>query len=386
MALVCLFCMAMIVLVFLIDFIPLFNTWQSRIKIGQFTSDEQWKQNIVATSSSWLTKTPTIKLTDNSRLIIIDIIKGNYKRDAIQHWQQAALILGLTECYNKTKDEKIKAQLDAFVQKTFDNSGNWNKIPTEIDGVILAYAILNIDWISPEKYKPAFDATYKIITDLVGEDGTVAYKKHNTTFRFVDTIGFICPFLVTYGIMFQNEKAIDLGIKQITEFNQYGMFSNQFIPCHTYNVNTKLPIGLFGWGRGLGWYAIGLIDAWTALPENHSGKKILEESVIQFAKMAVSFQNKNGSWSWLIANPNAMKDSSTAATLSWFLSKASSIKEIEEMCLGATEKALHYIKSVTRRTGAIDFSQGDTKGIGIHSQEFDILPFTQGFVLRNLYL
>lgn len=58
MVLVCLFCMAVIALVFLIGFIPLLNTWQSRIKIGQFTSNEQWKQKIVSTSSSWLTKTP----------------------------------------------------------------------------------------------------------------------------------------------------------------------------------------------------------------------------------------------------------------------------------------------------------------------------------------
>jgi unsaturated rhamnogalacturonyl hydrolase len=37
---------------------------------------------------------------------------------------------------------------------------------------------------------------------------------------------------------------------------------------------------------------------------------------------------------------------------------------------------------VTRRDGVIDFSQGDTKAIGVHSQEFDLLPFTQGFALR----
>jgi unsaturated rhamnogalacturonyl hydrolase len=44
------------------------------------------------------------------------------------------------------------------------------------------------------------------------------------------------------------------------------------------------------------------------------------------------------------------------------------------------------LQKVTRRNGAIDFSQGDTKGIGMHSQRFDILPFTQGFVLRTFNL
>jgi len=37
---------------------------------------------------------------------------------------------------------------------------------------------------------------------------------------------------------------------------------------------------------------------------------------------------------------------------------------------------------VTRRNGAIDFSQGDTKGIGIYASTFDVMPFTQGLAIR----
>ena len=45
---------------------------------------------------------------------------------------------------------------------------------------------------------------------------------------------------------------------------------------------------------------------------------------------------------------------------------------------------MRYLQSVTRRDGTVDFSQGDTKGIGVYSMNFDRLPFTQGFVLRTL--
>ena len=40
--------------------------------------------------------------------------------------------------------------------------------------------------------------------------------------------------------------------------------------------------------------------------------------------------------------------------------------------------------SVTRRNGEIDFSQGDTKGIGLYSTTYDIMPFTQGMALRAI--
>lgn len=374
-----------ILIIFLIDWIPQFNTWQSRIKIGQFQSQDDWKNKVLDLSKKWLFKTPTITITDNSRLIIIDVLKGNYKKNAIQHWQEAALLLGLIEEYKSSKSETTKVIINTYLDSKIDANGNWKQLPTEIDSVILGYALISIPWLDLGKNKPAFDSLYQLILSLKGEDGTIAYKKHSKNFRYVDTIGFICPFLVEYGVKFNNEEAINLAVLQIAEFNKYALLNDTFIPCHTYNLETKLPVGLFGWGRGLGWYAIGLIDAWKALPDNHLAKNQLENNVIQFAKMAMQFQQKNGGWHWLITNKSSQFDSSTTATLAWFLANASTIASISSESKSAKESALQYLQKVTRRNGAIDFSQGDTKGIGIHSQRFDILPFTQGFVLRTLY-
>lgn len=374
-----------VLIVVLIDFFPQFYTWQSRIHIGRYSNREDWKKKISAITSHWLLKTPTIKLTDNSRLIIIDILRGNYSRNAIQHWQQASLLLGLIEQYKTEKKESTKVIISAFLDAKMKADGNWKNAPTEIDGVILAYAIFSIPWLDHNKYKPAFEAIYNLVLNLKGEDGTVAYKKYNTDYRFVDTIGFICPFLVHYGLHFNQPEAVELAVKQIKTYDDYGMLSQNSIPCHTYNVKNKIPVGLFGWGRGLGWYAIGLIDSWSALPETHQLKKELSESVVQFAKMAASFQNENGSYNWLILDKLARQDSSATATLAWFFSKATSINEIQIISEKASEKALDYLQSVTRRDGVVDFSQGDTKAIGIYARDFDRLPFTQGFVLRTLY-
>ncbi|WP_298119869.1 glycoside hydrolase family 88 protein [Flavobacterium sp.] len=372
--------------ILIIDWIPQFNTWQSRIKIGKFEDKNFWNQKVVEVSKKWLNKTPTIKLTDNNRLIIIDIIKGNYKRNSIQSWQKASLLLGLNQFAIKNNDAEVKKIIQNYVLSEIDSNGNWEQNPTEIDAIILAYAILKVDGLDVQKYKPALDFSYNLIQNLKGTDGTIAYRKHISDFRFVDTIGFISPFLIRYGTLFSNQDAIDLGIKQITEFNKFAMLNEEFIPCHTYNIKSNLPVGLFGWGRGLGWYAIGLIDGWKELPETHSQKKEMTQLVTKFAQMAMKFQNENGSWNWLILNRQSQADSSTTATLAWFLANAASISEISDKANSSKEKALNYLQKVTRRSGAIDFSQGDTKGIGVHSQEFDILPFTQGFCLRTLNL
>ena len=367
-------------LVVVIDFIPQLNTWQRRIKIGRFSDAAIWNQKVLQLAKQWLDKTPTIKLTDNNRFIIIDVLRGNYKRNSIQSWQEAALLLGLNQYVSKNKEAKISNQITNFVQSKMDSYGNWKVLPKEIDTVILGYAILKTDGIDVNKYKPAFDTLYRLINDLKGNDGTIAYRNHMPNFRYVDTIGFISPFLVRYGLLFNQPSAIELGINQIREYTKYAMLQDQFIPCHTYNIQTKLPVGLFGWGRGLGWYAIGLIDTWNELPATHPNKAELTEMVQRFAKMAMQFQNENGSWNWLIVNNQSQSDSSATASLAWFLANANTIID----CNLAKEKALDYLMHVTRRNGAVDFSQGDTKGIGVHSQQFDILPFTQGFCLRTL--
>ena len=89
-------------------------------------------------------------------------------------------------------------------------------------------------------------------------------------------------------------------------------------------------------------------------------------------------------WGWTVTRKETRIDSSTTATLAWYLLNASQIEEIKNECKLAYTKAIKYLMSVTKRNGAIDFSQGDTKDIGVYSMLFDILPFAQGFTLRSI--
>ncbi|MFC4320709.1 glycoside hydrolase family 88 protein [Litchfieldia salsa] len=374
----------MVLLVGYIDIFPLVNDWVQRIKIGRFKDKILWNHKISNMGIRWLLKTPKIRITDNTRLIAIDILKRNYSSRAIQDWQEAALLLGLTETFRLKNDGEIKKEILEYINLKFDRNGHWLNKPKHVDAAILAYAVMKIDFIDTEKYKCAFDATWKMIKDHIGEDGTVEYRKFMKSYRYVDTIGFVCPFLITYGVRFNKEECIELGIRQIKEYVKYGMLKEHFIPSHVYKIDNNVPLGLYGWGRGLGWFAIGLIDSWSELPLGHKYKDDLEEIIIKFAKASVSFQQQNGSWNWTVTREETRSDSSTTATLCWFLLNAARINVITDDCLESTDKALNYLMSVTRKSGAVDFSQGDTKDIGVYSSLFNILPFTQGFSIRTI--
>lgn len=375
---------AMIILIILIivillnDIIPIMKTWVSRIHIGRYDNKDIWKTAIAEKSVKWINNTPKIKVTDNTRLVIIDKLKGNYSKSAIQHWQHAALLLGL----NEGGDNKANESINKYLNSHFDGNGQWKEKPEFVDCAILSYAIMKYD--TADKYKPSLDYTYELIKELVGEDNTVKYRKSMPNYRYVDTVGFISPFLVKYGLKYNDEKAIELGVKQITEYYKYGFDSESNIPFHAYDVNNKYKLGLCGWGRGLGWFAIGLIDAWRELPNNNKYKNILEEIVIKYANTILKVQLDNGGFGWTVTRKETRIDSSTTATLGYFLVCASEIEEITESCLEGYNKAIKYLMSVTKKNGEIDFSQGDTKDIGVYSILFDILPFAQGFALRAI--
>lgn len=371
-----------VTIVIIIDIIPIFLTWIGRIHIGRYVKQDVWESSIRNKGIQWLARTPKIQVTDQTRLVFLDMLKGNYTKSVIQHWQEASLLLGMSEHLKQHEDHEIKAVIKKYLERNFTSDGQWIHRPQFVDSAILAYALLKLEVIEPNRYRPVFDTVWQLIQDHIGEDGTVQYRKSMKDYRYVDTIGFICPFLVAYGVRYGKEECIDLAMKQIWEYEKYGMLQPHFIPSHAYHIHTKVPLGLYGWGRGLGWFAIGLIDAWNELPMTK--KSLLEQSVRRFARSARSFQQKNGQWNWSVSRHESRADSSATATLAWFMVNAAEIEDIRDECSSSAELAISYLMKVTRRNGAVDFSQGDTKDIGVYSMLFNIMPFTQGFSIRNM--
>ena len=71
--------------------------WQSRIHIGRWTDRKAWQQAVEKKARQWLYKSPTVQITDQDRLVLWDMLKGNYRSTTIQSWQDAGLLLSLPE-------------------------------------------------------------------------------------------------------------------------------------------------------------------------------------------------------------------------------------------------------------------------------------------------
>ena len=334
--------------------------------IGKWDSEAEWENKITNKCIEWVTKTPIIKKTDNNNFLLLDMIKGNYKSSTIQSWQTGLVYLALVE-----------NDVHKFKSEFINDEGIWRDLPNEVDFALLSYAILK----DTEKYKeikPAMDYMYDIIKEnQCKEDGCVAYRKNCVNQRYVDTVGFVSAFLALYGKIYDCVEAIQLSKKVIITYWQKGIERNSFLPYHAYDVETNIPLGICGWGRGAGWFLLGLIDTYLVTLDEE-----LEEIIHLLADKYCIYQNENGSFSSILQLKNGSESSATSV-FAYFYACCYNIFKNEKY-KDISKKSLHYLQSVTRKNGEIDYSQGDTKGIGFYSLTSNIMPFTQGMTLRTI--
>ena len=109
----------------------------SRFHIGRWDR-ERWKTAIEYKAVRWLNKTPVVKITDNSRYMLLDFLSGKYKSHTIQSWQKAALILGLLESTDSDSVEKAKKAAASLLGE----DGSWRRKPTRVDCGMLSLAVM----------------------------------------------------------------------------------------------------------------------------------------------------------------------------------------------------------------------------------------------------
>lgn len=347
-----------------------------RYHIGRWPNADAWNCAITKRALQWTVKTPTVKITDNNRYLLLDMIQGRYRSHTIQSWQAASLLLGLAHC--GTSDCLDAAKRAA--EKLLNTDGMFRIPPVNVDCGMLSYSLMKL--LDAEQIRPAMDFAAELILAHLSTDGTLVYTNDLTSDeRYVDTVGLVCPFLARYGAVYKKPEYTALAVKQLQAFTQWGLEPSSMLPNHAYSASSKLPLGVYGWGRGAAWYVLGLVDTYQELPEG-ADKTWIKEQLRKTADSYLCWQHTDGGFGHIMQMQNSY-DSSATAALAYFYRQCAEIFNVSEYCTAA-DLCLQKLRSVTRITGAIDWCQGDTKGIGIFSQTYDIMPFAQGMTLRAM--
>ncbi|OLR62164.1 hypothetical protein BHF69_05390 [Anaerostipes sp. 992a] len=349
-----------------------------RYHIGRWDNREQWETAVVKRACRWIQHTPIVRLSDNSRYRLLDLLKGKYRNATIQSWQIAGLALGLID-YSKNKD--LSYFPGDFAEKYISEEGEWRCTVNRVDYAMLAYVILKTT-SDPKKIYPAMKKMVNVIEGNLCSDGMISYSQGNQSkYRYVDTLGMVCPFLTLYGRIYNCSQYIILAIEQIKKYHCHGFLHGTQLPCHAYNVENNLPVGIYGWGRGTAWYFIAVLDTWKELSESNQRNE-LKSYLYEAAQTYTKYQQNDGGFNTILQG-GGQYDSSITAAMAYFFQSCSNIFS-EKRYKDIAEKSISKLMTVTMKSGAVDVCQGDTHGLGIFSQIYDVMPFAQGLLLRAL--
>ena len=363
------------------DVVPFVLNTLGRMKIGTLKGDD-WFAAATDTAVKWSEKgLPSVPRVAGQRLTVVDRLNKTYKSETIQSWQTGSVLMSL----NGIAPEVAKQSALKYIDP---QTGEWVSFIDRVDSAFLAYSILSNPCIDKEFIRPAMKVAADMLLGEYDRYGSVPYTK-NSDHRYVDTVGLVCPFLVKYSLVYDDKKAMEAAVALIEEYEKLGLHSEFKTPVHCFDVKTKAPLGLYSWGRGCGWWAVGLAESFRILNETDEDSFVKEKIIIlkcllSFCAVMVKYQGDNGAFDRNLFAPSGA-DSSATAMIAYMLAYSGELSKNDKFTQSAS-KAMGYIFSVTRRDGTVDYSQGDTMGIGFYSAHSLVLPAAQGFALRTYNL
>lgn len=355
-----------------------FWVWLSRIKVGRLPYEE-WKRKTRSVLGNWLRKgAPEVPIRENEAVRFIKKINNYGKITSVTYWQDAALLKAAS-----STDCDFESESEGFVARYINPmTGEWRIMPKKVDSSMLSFELLSSKYTDNEKIKPAMDFIAETLKKSAEENGTVPYNNAVPECRFVDTTGMICPFMMKYAAAYGEEEFVSLAMNQIREYREHGVNDKFKIPYHCFKKETFEPLGVCGWGRGCAWWAIGLTDSLRTLLDMqgfNKEKAELLKYIIELLDAVKKYIAEDGTVNRMIFSFSD-QDSSACAMLCYcyaYIGKLTENGEYKSLAIKMREK----LRTVTRRDGVVDFSQGDTHGIGFYSERLCVVPAAQGFAI-----
>lgn len=306
--------------------------------------------------------------SNNLYLTLQSIRRGRMSREFKNYnYPRAYLMYGVSEYLIKTKDGARLSELKHYFDKhyIFDTGQprfHVNKVDQAVFGIV---AIHLFSVYKEDKYKVFANTFFDFIHANYVKNKLVLYRE-NTINELNDTIGMIVPFLVKYYQFAGNPLALEIARNQLAFFIEHGTDRETYLPSHGIHTITRIKVGSSNWGRGIGWYFIGLKDF-------HEVSGEFEEQYLGLCNTVRRLKNNEGLWDQFPGSDDTFDASSTALIIYSL--------PLEEC---NPDKLLKQLNKYISKEGFILQTSGDTERPNSYSSAFGKSELSQGMLVLIL--
>ncbi len=220
------------------------------------------------------------------------------------------------------------------------------------DGAILGYepAEFNIDHINSGKMLQRLQARHPDPTDpkyraAIGalaaqlakhprtSEGAFWHKQRYPHQLWLDGVYMGMPFLAGVGVAEGDDHKVEEAVREFTIARSHlrdarsGLYYHAWDEARKQNwADPETGRSRFFWGRGLGWYAMALVDILDVIPPGKTELRApLLEIIPELAESLVRHQDATGVWFQILdmpAEPGNYREASASAMFTYFLAKA----------------------------------------------------------------
>lgn len=289
-------------------------------------------------------------------------------------WPNGLLANALECSYMAIKDEKDLDCLIGYYNKWLHEGMKFSNLDNAVSG----YSLIFVHQVTKDmKYKEGIDKLLSYIYEAPKDrKGSIAYRKSRPNDIYIDSIGMIVPFLCRYGKNYKDNNAIELGVVQIINYIKYGLDSNSYLPYHGYNLDEKIKYGIIGWGRGVGWLLIGMVDSLEYIT-NHMSYPFITAEFIRIVNECVKYQLESGYFTWQLSALEGPIDTSTTSMILYAVKKGIMLGVLDKEYTKYTEIGVLALRK-TINEGIVKSSSGECMGLSMYPQIYGEYPWAQG--------
>jgi rhamnogalacturonyl hydrolase YesR len=291
-------------------------------------------------------------------------------------WPTASLALSLEVAHSQAQREDLLDILITYYKRWARKGGRLYYLDQIMNGYTLLYLFeIDGEWWIKESLQKMSNYIEKYPRTSTGG---LPYRTNNPEVTLVDYLGMICPFLSRYGRTFNSEEASKLSTVLLEDFLSNGMDVKTGLPYHGFRSGTPEKLGIIGWGRGVGWLLIGMVDTLAFLDRSSEEFPKLLNQFRLLLNSTIKYQDEDGYFKWVLNANNGHKDTSATAMIGYSIKRAIDLDLINTEYAHYAEKSLQALLSSTKN-GLVFDSSAECQGLGMYPQRYEWNLWGQGF-------